>query len=56
MVDRKKVSEDHVVESTLDIRIEIMISLVVLMIASVQSYLGKDSLRITATTNSYANK
>ena len=56
MLDRKKVSEEHLVESTLDIKIEIMLSLVVLMIASVRSYLAKDSLRNIAVTNSYFNK
>ena len=56
MLDRKKVSEAHLVVSTLDIKIEIMLSLVVLMIASVKSYLAKDSLRNIAVTNSYLNK
>lgn len=54
-VDRRN-SGLEVIQTPLDIKFEIIAALILLMLASIRTYMGKDSLQIIAITSAFANK
>ena len=53
-IDRKKATEEIV--TPLDIKFELILALVVLMFASVKTYMSSNDLKILSITHQYVNK
>lgn len=57
MSDRTRAAiEDKAISVPLDIKIELFVALVILMVASVATFMNQDSLRDIKMTQSYVNK
>ena len=53
-IDRKKATEEIV--TPLDIKLELILALVVLLFASVKTYMSSNDLKILSITHQYVNK